>query len=183
MKLIPFLCLAAALALLTAPASAGTFTDSLDGKLVRLVDGKVKKVPKGHLAQKKVIALYYAAQWCKPCREFTPKLVREYTKLARKYPEFELILVSWDKNEKAMEEYMAESLMNFPAVQFDAKASNPTISKLAPSGIPHLVVTDADGNEMLAEGRGLPEFTLPLLKEYLEASKSSKKHRKDKKGS
>jgi nucleoredoxin len=168
----------AALALLAAPASAGTFTDSLEGKLVRLVNGKMENVPQGHLAQKKVIALYYSAHWCQPCREFTPKLVREYTNLASKYPEFELIFVSWDKNEKAMEEYMAESLMNFPAVQFDAKASNPTISKLTPKGIPHLVVTDANGNEMLAEGQGLPEFTLPLLKEYLKASKKNHRGKK-----
>jgi thiol-disulfide isomerase/thioredoxin len=176
MKLIPFLCLAAALALLTAPASAGTFTDSLDGKLVRLVDGKVKKVPKGHLAQKKVIALYYAAQWCPPCRAFTPELVKEYAKLAAEHPEFELILVSQDNNEKAIEEYMAESSINFPALQFDAIASNPTVSKMASSGIPHLVVVDADGNEMLGKGEKdwvHPTTILTRLQKLLASGKTS----------
>jgi nucleoredoxin len=172
----PFLCLAAALALLTAPASAGTFTDSLDGKLVRLVDGKVKKVPKGHLAQKKVIALYYSAHWCPPCRAFTPELVKEYAKLAAEHPEFELILVSWDNNEKAMEEYMAWGSMNFPALQFDAIERNKTVSALAASGIPYLVVVDADGNALLGKGEKdwvHPTTILPRLQKLLASGKTS----------
>jgi nucleoredoxin len=148
----PFLCLAAALALLAAPAAGGTFTDSLEGKLVRLENGKVKKVPKGHLAEKKVIALYYSAHWCPPCRAFTPGLAKDYAKLAAAHPEFELIFVSSDRNEKAMEEYMAWGSMNYPALEFGAKERNKTISGLAARGIPYLVVVDADGKELAGKG-------------------------------
>lgn len=87
-------------------ASAGTLTDAMDGSLVRYDKKKLEKVAPGSLADKKIIALYYSAHWCPPCRAFTPDLVKEYRKLSKKYPQFELVFVSSDKTEEAMAEYM-----------------------------------------------------------------------------
>jgi len=170
MKHILPVCVLALLAALILPAGAGTLTDALDGKLVRLEKGKVKNVPKGHLAEKKVIAFYYSAHWCPPCRAFTPGLAKEYAKLSAAHPEFELIFVSSDRSEADMEEYMAWGSMNYPALDFGAKERNKTVSGLAARGIPYLVVVDADGNELAGKGSEdwvHPSQVIPKLQKIL----------------
>lgn len=149
---------------------AGTLTDQLDGKLVKLEGDKVKKVDKGSLANKKVIAFYYSAHWCPPCRAFTPSLAKEYAELSQKYPEFELIFVSSDRDEKAMEEYMAWGKMNYPALDYKDAKKLDDVKKLSAAGIPYLVVVDADGKELAGKGSedwSHPSQVLPKLKEIL----------------
>jgi thiol-disulfide isomerase/thioredoxin len=36
------------------------------------------------------VALYFSASWCKPCREFTPKLVELYNKKKAEGEDFEV---------------------------------------------------------------------------------------------
>ena len=149
-------------------ARAGSLTDKIDGDLVRRVDGKVKKVDSGSLANKKILAFYFSAHWCPPCRAFTPTLSKEYKKLAQQYPNFELIFVSSDRDEKAMEEYMQWGDMDFPALKFGKR--NPVLGKLAANGIPYLVVTDADGKELAGRGKEdwvHPSQVLPQLEKLL----------------
>jgi nucleoredoxin len=152
------------------PLRAGTLTDKLEGNLVRLEGDKVKKVEKGSLADKKVIAFYYSAHWCPPCRAFTPSLAAEYTALKAKYPQFELIFVSSDRDEKAMEEYMAWGKMNYPALNFKDAKKMDEVNKLGAAGIPYMVVVDADGKELAGKGTEdwvHPSQVLPKLKELL----------------
>lgn len=170
MKFTAILRVVALLAAFTLSAGAGTLTDALDGKLVRLENGKLKKVSKGHLANKKVIAFYYSAHWCPPCRAFTPGLAKEYAKLSAAHPEFELIFVSRDNSEAAMEEYMKWGSMNYPALDYGAKDRNETVSRLAARGIPYLVVVDADGNELAGKGSKdwvHPSQVIPKLQKIL----------------
>lgn len=42
------------------------------------------------LGSKKSVALYFSASWCKPCREFTPKLVELYNKKKAEGEDFEV---------------------------------------------------------------------------------------------
>lgn len=161
--------------LLLSPAlRAGSLTDKLDGDLVRLEKGKVTKVAKDALAGKKVLAFYYSAHWCPPCRAFTPTLAETYKKLAAKYPSFELIFVSSDNSEKEMEEYMAWGKMEFPALKYGKRVS--PLDKLAAQGIPYLVVTDADGKELAGRGKTdwvHPSQVLPQLEEILQKQAAS----------
>jgi nucleoredoxin len=159
------LCLTLALPFAT---RAGALTDKLEGDLVRVQNAKSSSVEKGHLANKKVLAFYYSAHWCPPCRAFTPTLSKEYKELAAKYPEFELIFVSSDKDEKAMEEYMDWGKMDFPALKFGKR--NSILEKLGAQGIPYLVVTDADGKELAGRGKEdwvHPSKILPELEKIL----------------
>ncbi len=69
--------------------------------------------------KKKLIGLYFSAHWCGPCRKFTPELVAFYNKNAAAHPEFEVLFVSNDKSAAAMQGYMREMQMPWPAVSFD----------------------------------------------------------------
>lgn len=57
----------------------------------------------------KVIGIYFSADWCPPCKGFTPKLVEFYNKLkgSEQNLKFEIVFVSWDKDEHAFTEYFA----------------------------------------------------------------------------
>lgn len=141
------------------PAGAGTLTDQLDGSLVQLDGETLKAVPKGSLADKKVLAFYFSAHWCPPCRAFTPSLAETYAKLKKKHPNFELIFVSSDKNEAAMEEYMKWGKMSYPAIAYNNIKQAKDVRALGARGIPYLVVVDADGKELA--GKGQEEWVHP----------------------
>ncbi|MDX6766326.1 MAG: thioredoxin-like domain-containing protein [Candidatus Methylacidiphilales bacterium] len=150
--------------------SATPFTDKLESALVHLDGRKVAASPAGALANKKVLAFYFSAHWCPPCRAFTPELSKDYKKLSKKYPGFELIFVSSDRSAEDMAEYMDWGKMEFPALAYDKKDSFPILRKLSAQGIPYLVVTDADGKELA--GRGSSEWVhpseiMPKLEEIL----------------
>src|SRR5215213_3757856 len=78
---------------------------ALSGDLVSLQGGKVKKFDEAPLAQTKYFAIYYSAEWCPPCRAFTPDLVKWYERTKTENPQFELIFVSSDRSSDEMEKY------------------------------------------------------------------------------
>jgi nucleoredoxin len=168
------LCLGLALfisVLFTAAARAGTFTDQLEGNLVTLKDKKAEPLPKGALTGKKIIALYYSAHWCPPCRAFTPELVKEYAALAAKYPDFQLVFVSSDRDAAAMTEYMNWADMKWPALAYDKSKSIQAVNALSSDGIPYLAVVDPDGKQLLGKAAGQdwvpPQEILEKLKALL----------------
>jgi nucleoredoxin len=97
------------------------------------------------MEQKKLIALYFAARWCPSCRKFTPDLVQFYNRVAAAHPEFEIVFVSADRSEPAMEQYMRDSQMPWPALVYDKIKEKQMLGKFAGAGIPCLVVIDAQG--------------------------------------
>jgi nucleoredoxin len=99
----------------------------------------------GEFEKKKLIALYHSAQWCPPCRKFTPQLVAFYNKVAAAHPEFEVVFVSNDKSASAMEGYMRDDQMPWPALSYDKMLGTPTLIKYFGDSIPCLVVVDENG--------------------------------------
>ncbi len=118
---------------------------SLKGDLVSLQGGKVKKFDDAALAETKYYAIYYSAEWCPPCRAFTPKLVTWYNANKKANPHFELIFVSSDQSEQDMEKYITGDKMPWPALGFSKKKSNRTLTQFSGPGIPCLVFVDAQG--------------------------------------
>jgi nucleoredoxin len=118
---------------------------TLKNDLVVLDGKKVRRFDDGKLASAKYVAVYYSAHWCPPCRAFTPDLVKWYEKTKAEHPEFELVFVSSDEDEKAMEKYMAEAKMPWPALRYGKKAQNKSLTVHGGAGIPCLVLLDADG--------------------------------------
>ena len=123
----------------------GSIAALMKGNLVSSQNGALRPYPDAEFEKKKLIGLYFSAHWCAPCQKFTPNLVAYYNKNAPTHPEFEIVFVSNDKTAAAMEGYMREKQMPWPALAFDKIAGNPALTKYAGSAIPCLVVIDENG--------------------------------------
>ena len=108
----------------------------LKGDLVYWKNGTVNRFDDEALEKKKLVALYFSAHWCPPCRKFTPQLVDYYNRVAPQHPEFEIIFVSNDRSQFGFETYLKETQMPWPAIDFQKVASKAAINKYAGNGIP-----------------------------------------------
>jgi nucleoredoxin len=126
-------------------AKTSPIASLVKGDLINSRNGVLHPYLDVEFEKKKLIALYFSAHWCAPCRKFTPNLVAYYNKNAAAHPEFEVLFVSDDKSAAAMEGYMREEQMPWPAVTFDKIAGNEALRKYAGAAIPCLVVVDDTG--------------------------------------
>ncbi len=101
----------------------------------------------------KKIGIYFSAQWCPPCRTFTPLLVDAYNELRASDKPFEIVFVSSDRSADAMLEYMREYNMDWLAVPFDAEERGALSQHYGVRGIPTFIVIDADGQTLSRDGR------------------------------
>lgn len=96
----------------------------------------------------KHLMIYFSAHWCPPCKAFTPKLSKAYTKLKAERDDFELVFASSDRDESSFKEYFAE--MSFCALPYELRETKAELSKLFKvRGIPKLLMlgpADEDGN-------------------------------------
>ncbi|MBA3831622.1 MAG: redoxin domain-containing protein [Chthoniobacterales bacterium] len=149
------------------PPAATSIANALKDKLVRCQDGTVRPADPSALESKKLIAFYYSAHWCAPCRKFTPGLVDYYNRVAAEHPEFEIIFVSSDKSRFNWETYMRESRMPWPAIDYDQLAGMNGLKRLGGDGIPSLLVLDAGGHLVASSYEGDkylgPQYALATL--------------------
>ncbi|XP_064392520.1 nucleoredoxin-like [Halichondria panicea] len=123
----------------------------------------------------KVVALYFSAHWCPPCRSFTPQLATWY-KGFKKGPngdKFEIVFVSSDRDDASFKEYFNEMpWLALPFVEREKKAQLSTQFKV--SGIPTLVMLNAANGKLItsdgraivtddAEGKDFPWTPKPFL--------------------
>jgi nucleoredoxin len=128
-----------------AATQAVSIASLVKGELVTSRNGVLRPYLDAEFEKKKLIGLYMSAHWCPPCRKFTPQLVAFYNKVAAAHPEFEVVFVSNDKSASAMEAYMRDQQMPWPAVTFDKVRGNAALNKYFGEGIPCLVVVDETG--------------------------------------
>jgi nucleoredoxin len=122
--------------------AAQTIAEMLKGNLVRCQNGLLTSYYDEELNRKKIYGLYFSAQWCAPCRKFTPQLVDYYNRISRDHPEFEIIFISADKSADAMSGYMRDDGMPWAAVDYAKRANMAALNKYAGNGIPDLVIID-----------------------------------------
>ena len=129
------------------PAQGGSnrIASGLQGKLVGMRNGAVDGLTADHLAGTKVYGVYFSAAWCPPCRAFTPELVKTYNAIKQRHPEFEVIFVSGDHDERSMKKYMADYRMPWPALRFQDVRTKSVLSGYYADGIPNLVFIDGNG--------------------------------------
>lgn len=131
-----------------------------------LINAQGEKVELSSL-EGKVIGLYFSAEWCGPCRAFTPSLVKLRD---RKDDEFEVIFVSSDRSAEDQAEYMKDYDMEFPAIPFDSEKRRALGQQFGISGIPSLVIVDDQGNLITKGGRsemgGSDSDTRKALREW-----------------
>lgn len=130
---------------LNAGATA-TISEFLKGDLVQIRNGEPVHADETALANKKLIAFYFSAEWCGPCRKFTPQLVDYYKRVAPEHPEFEIVFYSNDRSLYAMEKYMRDENMPWLAIDFSKLKDKEVLQKNAGNGIPSLVLVDSTGN-------------------------------------
>jgi len=120
------------------------FADGLtdaDGKEVKLESLKGK-----------VVGIYFSAQWCGPCRAFSPVLFKYRDKYA---DDFEVVFVSSDKSDEAQADYMKKTKMNCPTMKRRGPAANALSQKYGVRGIPALILLDHKGNFFTRDGRAV----------------------------
>jgi nucleoredoxin len=126
-------------------STGNAIQQEVKGDLVHLQYGDLVRYDDDMLDQKKLIALYFSAHWCAPCRKFTPQLIDYYNRVSPQHPEFEVVFVSWDKSQFGFETYMHETNMPWPAIDYKKLAGKDSIRKYAGEGIPCLVLVDQNG--------------------------------------
>ena len=132
-------------------ASVSVFDDVLDGNLVKL-SGKSLKTFRDLKKPAKYYVFYYTASWCGPCHKFTPSLVEFYDK--NKNDNFEIVLITSDSDEDAMEDYAKEMKMPWPQLKLKKAAGFKKDFKHGVTGIPSVIVCELDG-KMLGNYRDL----------------------------
>lgn len=123
-------------------AEPSVFDDILERNLVKL-KGKSLKSFKDLEKPEKYYVFYYTASWCGPCQQFTPDLVKFYEK--NKNENFEIVLITSDRDEDSMEEYAVKKKMPWP--QLKLKKAKDFKKKFAHGvkGIPSVIVCELDG--------------------------------------
>ena len=59
--------------------------------------------------QSPVLAFYFSAHWCPPCRTFTPELKEFYNAVSKSGKQLEIVFCSFDKSDDEAIEYINES--------------------------------------------------------------------------
>lgn len=94
------------------------------------------------LGKPATVALYFSANFCKPCHEFLPMLKDFYDEVNEDEKKVEIIYVSLDKNQDEQEKYHKDH-GNWPRIAFaDEEARANLKAKYGVEKIPAIVVLD-----------------------------------------
>jgi len=116
-----------------------------------LIAGGGKKVPISYL-NGKIVALYFSAHWCPPCRQFTPLLAQTYDTLVKAERPFEIVFISSDQEQTQFDSYFAT--MPWKSLPYtDRLRKNAISEKFNVKGIPTLIVLGPDGEVVSSEAR------------------------------
>jgi thiol-disulfide isomerase/thioredoxin len=95
----------------------------------------------------KLIALYFSAHWCPPCRQFTPKLVEFYRSMRAMGKPFEVVFVSADQDEQSFKQYFNE--MGWLAIPFDDPRREGLSAEHGVRGIPSLKILSSKSGKVI----------------------------------
>jgi nucleoredoxin len=129
------------------PTGSSATSGNLD--LIRMIGPKVvnaegEKLDSRQLAGVKHVMLYFSAEWCGPCKKFTPKLVEYFNSVADS-KQVMVVLVSRDNSPAEMTNYMKSFSMPWVAIPYDRVEASGVMKKYAGRGIPNLVLLNLDG--------------------------------------
>lgn len=96
----------------------------------------------------KIIALYFSASWCPPCRAFTPRLVELAEQLQAEGKPFAIVLVGCDQSKAKSLDYMSSHHMTGYLVPPEAPANIALTTRYHVHGIPYLVIVDDTGSTL-----------------------------------
>jgi nucleoredoxin len=146
------------------PIQTGPLIDLFGAQLLSLemIDEKSAQL-KPHftsdaLRNKKVIGVYFSADWCNPCRQFTPELVNFYNKMNTRRgqkDQFEIVWVSRCRDVNSYGQYFTHMGDWYALPPEEAMGARGTmLSDLYKvKGIPTLVLLDELGSVITTDGR------------------------------
>jgi len=138
----------------TAPPADAVY-QRLKDDLVYWHEGGVTHFDDEALEHKKLYLLFFSGSWSPAARKFTPQLVDYYNRVAPDHPEFEVIFFSADRSQYAMETYMAQSSMPWPAIAYDKRSGKAgDIQNNLVREIPCLILAEATGKVLSRSGGG-----------------------------
>ncbi|KAH9523270.1 hypothetical protein Btru_066247 [Bulinus truncatus] len=109
-------------------------------------------VPVRTLEECELIGLYFSAQWCPPCKGFTPVLTKCYTKVKESGKRWEVVFVSLDTDQESCVQYFQE--MPWLMLPYDSSLREPLPDQYGLLGIPAVVFIDPKtGEKITDEGR------------------------------
>lgn len=152
-------------------AEPDSFADSLAGKLVKVdpATGKGRAHELENATEIKYFMIYFSAYWCPPCRKMTPALAEFYKETKATHPEFEIILISADRDEAGMERYLKWAEMPWPAVAWEHREEIATLADLSPPAIPFMAMLDGQGRLLGASDLGGFNVGIPKILNGLQA--------------
>ena len=101
------------------------------------------------ILKNKVTLLYFSAEWCPPCKHFTPLLKEFYEKAKAKGENIEIVFVSNDKSEAEMLSYFQNHHGDYLAIKYGDEAHRELPRELNIKGIPTVAVIDKGGKEVV----------------------------------
>lgn len=116
-----------------------------------LADRGNKTVDVAILDSVPVVALYFSATWCPPCRMFTPILAEAYSSINHGQKQLEIVFISADQSEEDFKAYY--NTMPWLATEFDIDFLGDLIDKTDLKFIPSLHVLNKDGTVKFVEGK------------------------------
>lgn len=136
----------------SAPTALQELRTSLKHSLVQLAPEGMK--PFMWTREPKIVALYFGAGWCAPCREFIPDLRSVYEALRAEGADTELVFMSLDRSAGDMRRTMERAHMPWPALDWRQLPHSPALRALASRGPPNLVLIDRDGRVLASAWDG-----------------------------
>jgi len=104
--------------------------------------------------ESRLVALYFSAHWCPPCRKFTPVLIEFYNILKERLQQpqssgggLEIVFISSDRDILSFQNYFQS--MPWLAVPLDMDRRREIGSRFGIQGIPALIVLDAISGEVV----------------------------------
>nr|CAB3488208.1 unnamed protein product [Digitaria exilis] len=104
--------------------------------------------------------LFFSAHWCRPCRNFTPKLVQIYTMLRNTGKNIEIIFVSLDHDETSFLDHFKS--MPWLTLPFNTSLRQKLCNYFGIERIPALIPL----SETPSRGLGFEEDAVKLVEEY-----------------
>jgi len=135
------------------PWKPPTIWEALGEEVIK-ADGESLKIA-NLSAENDVLALYFSAHWCPPCKGFTPKLAATYEKVVAAGKKLAVVFISSDKSAAEFQEYLGSMPASWGAIPSGDKRKNLLSRRFDVEGIPTLVILDAKTGAVInANGRG-----------------------------
>ena len=125
------------------PGPPNVIYELLQGNLVHLERGELKKLDDEVVRKKKLYLFFFSSNSSELARTVTSSLVSFYHRVASSHPEFETIFFSQDRTAFGMEGYIHWAEMPWPAMVFEKTASK-VAGRRVVYEVPYLVLVSGD---------------------------------------